>query len=45
MNRYRKGQNWHFYRASLSDHLKDNHGDSKILDRLINESSKLPCME
>ena len=45
INEYWKRKNWHFYRTSLSDYLKDFDGDSKVLHRLFNETSKLPCME
>ena len=45
IKKYWKGQNWHFYKTSLSDYLKDFDGDSKVLHRLFNETSKSSCME
>jgi hypothetical protein len=45
MDSYWKQKDWHFYRTSLSDHLKDWDGDSKVLNRLFNEKSKFPFME
>ena len=45
MNKYWKQKDWHFYRTSLSDHLKDFDGDSKVLNRLFNEKSKFPFKE
>ena len=45
MDKYWKQKDWHFYRMSLSDHLKDFDGDSKVLNRFFSEKSKLPFME
>ena len=45
MDKYWKQKDWHFYRTSLSDHLKDFDGDSKVLNRFFSEKSKLPFME
>ena len=45
MDKYWKQKDWHFLRMSLSDHLKDFDGDSKVLNRFFNEKSKFPFME
>ena len=45
MTLYWKGYDWHFYRTCLTHQLKEFDGDSKVLHRLLNTSSKFPFME
>ena len=45
MQIYWKGSDWHFHQKSLSHHLKEFDGESKVLHRIHNTSSKLPFME
>ena len=45
MDKYWKRKDWHFYRTSQTDYLKDFDGDSKVLNRFFNEKSKFPFME
>ena len=37
MDKYWKRKDWHFYRTSQTDYLKDFDGDSKVLNRFFNE--------
>ena len=39
MNSYWKHKEWHFYRTTVMDYLKDFNGNSKVLQKLLNEES------
>ena len=39
MNSYWKHKEWHFYRTTAMDYLKDFNGNSKVLQKLLNEES------
>ena len=48
MDRYWKSkqrQDWHFYKTTVLEQLKDFDGSSKVLHKLLNDNSKFKCME
>ena len=46
MDRYWKSrQDWHFYKTTALEQLKKFDGDSKVLNKLLNEGCKFQCME
>ena len=46
MNSYwqSKGSAWHFFRTTVLEQLKEHEGGSKVLNRMLKQSSKLPFM-
>ena len=46
IDRYWKStQDWHFYKTTALEQLKKFDGNSKVLNKLLNEGCKFQCME
>ena len=45
MNSYWKHKEWHFYRTTAMDYLTDFNGNSKVLQKLLNEEISFKCMD